>query len=366
VTDTVTLLLCGDVMLGRGIDQVLAHPGDPALAEEYMRDALGYVALAEEASGPVPRPADDAWPWGDAVQAIEESRPGVLVVNLETSVTTCSDFAPGKRVHYRMHPDNLGCLQAVRPDVCVLANNHLLDFGRAGLDETLRTLEAGGLRTAGAGRDLTAASAAAVVPRDGAPPVAVLAYGHASSGVPAGWSATPDRSGVALLPDLSARTAAVVAARVEQEKRRGAVVVLSLHWGSNWGYDVPREQVRFAHRMVDAGADVVHGHSSHHPRPMERYGGRLVLHGCGDFVNDYEGISGYERFRDDLRLLYRLELAPDGEVVGAELVPFRSRRLRLEGASSSDVHWLASTLDRVSRRHGVRVRASDSRLDLAW
>lgn len=367
MTDTVTLLLCGDVMLGRGIDQILAHPGDPALAEEYVRDAREYVALAERASGRIPRPVDDAWPWGEALAEIERARPGVLVINLETSVTRCGEFAPGKRVHYRMNPDNLGCLKAAGPDVCVLANNHVLDFGLAGFDETLRVMEAAGLRTAGAGRGLASASAPAVVPGDGRPDVAVLAYGHASSGVPVGWAATPDRPGVALLPDLSDRTAAVVAARVEREKRRGAIVVLSVHWGSNWGYDVARDQVRFAHQLVDAGVDVVHGHSSHHPRPIERYGGRLVLYGCGDFVNDYEGISGYERYRDDLRLLYRLELGADGALVGADLVPFQSRRLRLEAASPPDAEWLAEELDRVSRKRGVRVRrTSGDRLVLDW
>jgi poly-gamma-glutamate synthesis protein (capsule biosynthesis protein) len=165
---------------------------------------------------------------------------------------------------------------------------------------------------------------------------------------------------VALLPDLSGRTADEVAARVEQEKRSGAVVVLSVHWGTNWGYDVPAEQVRFAHRMVDAGADVVHGHSSHHPRPIEVYDGRLVLYGCGDLVNDYEGIGSHRRYRDDLRLLHRVRLAPGGALVAAELVPFRARRLRLERAAPAEAGWLASVLDRESRRFDTRVQPTDA------
>jgi len=358
VTGSLRLMLCGDVMLGRGLDQALAHPGDPALAEGYVRDARRYLDLAEEASGPIPRPVDDAWPWGEALGEIRRCRPAVVVVNLETSVTTCSDFAPGKAIHYRMSPANLGALLAAETNVCVLANNHVMDFGLRGLTETLRALEGGGLGTAGAGRDLDSASAPAIVSADGGLRVAVLAYAHGSSGVPDGWGASTGRPGVALLPDLSVGTVAPIAARVEREKRRGAIVVLSLHWGSNWGYDVPDEQIRFAHRMVDAGVDVVHGHSSHHPRPIEVYAGRLILYGCGDFVNDYEGIGGYEHYRDDLRLLYRVDLATDGALEAADLVPFRSRRLRLEPATSPDVAWLASVLDRESRSFGVRVRHS--------
>src|SRR5258707_9191678 len=63
----VTVFLCGDVMTGRGVDQVLPHPGDPELREGYIGDARGYVRLAERASGPIPRPARYAWPWGDGL-----------------------------------------------------------------------------------------------------------------------------------------------------------------------------------------------------------------------------------------------------------------------------------------------------------
>ena len=128
-----TLFLCGDVMTGRGVDQVLPHPGDPELRERYARDARAYVRLAERAHGRIPRPAGFAWPWGDALRVLEDVAPDVRVINLETSITRSRDFAPGKAVHYRMSPGNVPCLAAVRPDACALANNHVLDFGRRGL-----------------------------------------------------------------------------------------------------------------------------------------------------------------------------------------------------------------------------------------
>jgi poly-gamma-glutamate synthesis protein (capsule biosynthesis protein) len=360
---TVTVLLCGDVMLGRGIDQILRHPGDPALVEESLRDAREYVHLAEVASGTISRPVADSWPWGEALAEVAHSRPAVLVVNVETSITRAAAFARGKAVHYRMNPDNLPCLLAAGPDVCVLANNHVLDFGRSGLEDTLRTLEAAGVTTAGAGRDEREAFAPAIVETEGGTRVAVFGYCHPSSGVPRDWAAVGGRSGVALLPDLSDRTADEVGARAHEEKRRGSVVVVSLHWGSNWGFGVPEDQTRFARRLIEAGADIVHGHSSHHARPIEVYHGRLVAYGCGDFVNDYEGIGGYEEYHDELRVLYRLTVGPDGALAAADLLPFRSRRLRLERADPEQVDWLQSTLDRESRAYGVRVeRVSEDRL----
>jgi len=225
------VLLGGDVMLGRGVDQILARPGDPTLVEPHVRDAGDYVALAEASSGRVERPAPDGWPWGNALTQIDRSRPSLLVINLETSITGRADFAPGKAIHYRMNPDNIGALTVVRPDVCSLANNHVLDFGHRGLEDTLDALGQAGLVTAGAGRDLESAWAPAHVRASGGAEVAVLACAHATSGVPDSWAARNDRPGVAVLPDLSDRTASAVAARVRREKESSRLVVVSVHRG---------------------------------------------------------------------------------------------------------------------------------------
>jgi poly-gamma-glutamate synthesis protein (capsule biosynthesis protein) len=133
----VTVFACGDVMPGRGVDQILPHPGDPELREPYVRDARAYVDLAEDAHGPIPRPVSFGWPWGDALRVLEEIAPDVRVINLETSITASRGFAPGKAICYRMSPGNVPCVAAARPDVCALANNHVLDFGRRGLLDTL-------------------------------------------------------------------------------------------------------------------------------------------------------------------------------------------------------------------------------------
>src|SRR5207244_1874501 len=184
-----TLFLCGDVMTGRGIDQVLPHPGDPELREMSVADARAYVQLAERANGRIPRPADFSWPWGDALRILDDLAPDVRVINLEPSITRSSAFKPRKAVHYRMSP-------VTRP-------------------------------------------------------------------------------GVGFLPDLSDATASEVIGRVRAAKRPGDVVVVSVHWGSNWGYHVDSDQVRFAHRLIGGGVDLVHGHSSHHPRPVEVFRGKL-------------------------------------------------------------------------------------------
>lgn len=352
----VTLFLCGDVMLGRGVDQILPRPGDPELRESYVRDARTYVELAEEVNGPILRPAAPAWPWGAALTALEERRPDVRVVNLETSVTTSDDFAAGKSVHYRMNPANLPCLVAAAPDVCTLANNHVLDFGRRGLAETLDVLAGTALGTAGAGRDEAEAWRPTAVPVDDRSRVLVFSFGLPSSGIPHGWAARRDRPGVSLLTDLSPSSARRVTDHVQAAKRPGDVVVASVHWGPNWGYGLTADETRFAHALIDGGVDVVHGHSSHHPKPIEVYRGRLVLYGCGDFVDDYEGIRGWEEFRDDLRVMYFASLDPGtGTLAGLTMIPLQARKMRLEHASPADRTWLRCTLDRISAEFGTGV-----------
>ena len=274
------------------------------------------------------------------------------MINLETSVTRSADFAAGKAACYRMSPDNLPAVTVARPNVCVLANNHVLDFGRSGLAETLGTLAAAGLPAAGAGRDAAQAWQPSVVPVPGGGRMVVFGCGAASSGIPPRWAATVTRPGIAFLPRLSGAAADDLIARAGAARQPGDVVVVSIHWGPNWGYDVTGDQVRFAHRLIDGGADLIYGHSSHHPRPIEVYRGRLVLYGCGDAINDYEGISGYEEFRGDLRLLYFASLAADtGALTALRMVPMQARKMRLHHANAADSRWMHAVLERISHRH---------------
>ncbi|MEV6815154.1 CapA family protein [Micromonospora sp. NPDC051296] len=351
-----TIFLGGDVMTGRGVDQILPRPGSPELRERAVGDARQYVALAESASGPIPRPADPAWPWGDLRSVLAEAHPDVRLVNLETAVTRRGSHASGKAIHYRMHPDNIACLTAARLDVCALANNHVLDFGVDGLAETHDTLLAAGIRAVGAGPTHDEAWAPARLDMAAGRRLLVWSVAAESSGVPPGWAATGTAPGVALLPEVSEAGAGALLDRIGRQARPGDLIVVSVHWGSNWGYDVDPEQVAFAHRLIDGGVHVVHGHSSHHPRPVEIYRGRLVLYGCGDLIDDYEGIEGYESYRPELRLAYFATLDADGGALRRlRMVPMRMRRMRLEHAAPPDVHWLADVVGEVSRPFGTRI-----------
>jgi poly-gamma-glutamate capsule biosynthesis protein CapA/YwtB (metallophosphatase superfamily) len=358
----VTLALAGDVMTGRGIDQVLSVSSDPELREPALSDARGYVQLAERRHGPIPAPLEPEDLWGDALTLLHEVDPEALLVNLETSITVSRDFCSDKFVHYRMHPDNVRYLRAAGIDGCSLANNHVMDFGVEGLLETLTVLRANGIDTVGAGRDLQESRRVARIPLGlGGASLLFLGCCSTSSGVPSPWAAGTGRPGVDLLPDLSAVTADEITGRLREEKQPGDIAVVSLHWGSNWGDEVSLDKVAFAHRLVEGGVDLVHGHSSHHVRPVELYQGKLILYGCGDLITDYEGIRGHERWRGDLGALYFATLSlADGQLVGLRLNPLAMRKLSLRRTTPTDTETLQETLNRTSARFAVQFEQDEA------
>lgn len=341
-------------MLGRGIDQILPYPGRPELREPYVSDARDYLNLAVSANGLIPVPADFNYVWGEALAELERVSPYFRIINLETSVTASNAYWPNKEIHYRIHPRNVRCLNEAKIDCAVLANNHVLDFGYQGLTETLSTLSAAGIHTAGADEDIERASSPALLQRYQRR-VLVYACAHRSSGVPAEWAAEHDRGGVNLLPDCSDAALATIKETMVRHKQPGDTAIFSIHWGGNWGYDVDETHRHFAHQLIDeAGFDVIHGHSSHHAKGIELYRGKAVFYGCGDFIDDYEGIAGYQDFRSHLKLMYFLRLNPgDGTLISLEIVPMQMKRFRLQYAAEQEVEWISEMLKREGKTFGI-------------
>ena len=355
-------------MTGRGIDQALPHSSNPVLYEPYVRDARDYVDLAEKAHGPISRPLKFDYIWGDALEELERARVDARIINLETAITTATTPWPGKDIHYRMHHGNIACLSAAKISVCALANNHVLDWGYNGLFETLHILDEARIAHSGAGKNADEAAAPAIVDLTPQTRLLLFSFGSTSSGIPQEWRATSLRAGVNLLEDLSEAAAVRIANQMCQHQQPGDSLIASIHWGSNWGYKIPREQIAFAHRLIDEGVALVHAHSSHHVKGMEVYKGQLVLYGCGDFLTDYEGISGYEKFRGDLALMYLVDIeSGNGELRSARLVPLQMRRFRLKQTSAGDAAWLCDILNNLGAPFGTQTQLKeDNSLSLRW
>ena len=356
-------------MTGRGIDQILPHPGDPTLYEPSVKSSLDYVKFAERASGQIDWPVDFGYIWGEALDIFRREKPQAKIINLETAITRNDVHWHGKEVHYKMSPENVGCLTAAGIDCCILANNHMLDWGIPGLIDSLKTLDQSGIKHAGAGRNPREVQQPAILPVGEASRVIVFSLGSTTSGIPTTWSAEDDRPGLYVIETQRHDPIQALAQQIDKMKRPSDIVVVSIHWGGNWGYKIPGDQTEFAHRLVDeAGVDIVHGHSSHHVKAIEVYNERLILYGCGDFFNDYEGIGGYEDFRGDLALMYFADLNPaTGKLLALRMISTQVRRFRVNRASEVDAKWLEAMLNQEGTRYRTRVkRSNENTLTLEW
>jgi poly-gamma-glutamate synthesis protein (capsule biosynthesis protein) len=189
----------------------------------------------------------------------------------------------------------------------------------------------------------------------------IFGLGMPSSGVPPEWAATEIRSGVAYADDLSDHSIEILRERIMTYRKPGDRVIASIHWGGNWDYGIANREIRFAHALIDeASVDLIHGHSSHHPKAVEVYHDKLILYGCGDFIDDYEGIQGYEAYRGDLGLMYFPRLAPEsGALLSLEVIPTQVWRMQITRAQTGDALWLTEALNRESKRFGNRFVPQD-------
>ncbi|ELT99805.1 hypothetical protein CAPTEDRAFT_143582 [Capitella teleta] len=358
-------------MLARGIDMIQEHSCDPKIYEGNGLNAHGYVQLAEAANGPLPHKNDRGpdYVWGDALSVLKSRQPDLRLINLETSVTTSMTPWPTKAIHYKMHPNNVNILKAAEIDCCILSNNHTADWGLHSLKDTMCTLNNTSILYAGAGFNENEAVRPAVFSLPGKGRVLVFGVGHISSGVPDKWRAGETQEGLFMLDvHHPIRTSKQLRSIINNFREKDDIVVLSIHWGGNWGFNVDEYLTEFAHAAIDdSGVDLVHGHSSHHVKGLEVYKGKLVIYGCGDFINDYEGITGKEQFRGDLSLMYFADLDfRDGKLNTLEMVPMRMKKLRVTHASDADVTWLASTMSRECRRFNCDVQRDGRTLKLLF
>lgn len=200
----------------------------------------------------------------------------LTLVNLETAVTDRGTPEP-KTYHFRAPRTAFAALRAAGVDAVSIANNHILDYGRQGLSDTLDAATEAGFPVFGAGRDADAAYAPWLTTVRGLR-IAVLGMSQVHD-LAGSWRATATRSGVAMAFDAARATAAVRAARA-----RADLVIVFMHWGVE-GDPCPSAEMRsFAGRLSGAGADVVVGTHAHTLLGGGWLGRTYVHYGLGNFL----------------------------------------------------------------------------------
>ncbi|KAJ5713436.1 uncharacterized protein N7483_010617 [Penicillium malachiteum] len=378
-----TLTLVGDVMLARQVDQLLPTSIDSPRDARNVSDLKSKhpSTLNENAYTP-------SAPWGTTLPLLRST--DLFLINLETSVTTTNQAWPNKTYNYRMHPANLGpVLHAAHVDYASLANNHVLDYSEEGLVETVWTLKETGISFAGAGETTDEAYKPAVlwVPRsvqefhsrrvDGK---VVLPSQHRSesgenngfrvhvysaSDHPLDWASVPTFHFLDYSESTRERLRRLcVGSGIQNDSSesdtRPALKIFSVHWGPNYTWS-PSDQIRsLAHFLIDeCDVDIVYGHSSHHIQGAEVYHGRVILYGCGDFVNDY---VFRETYRNDLGAVWRVivrEAEKDRLMLDRlEIFPTRLEQFRacLLGIDAKDHAWVREKIQELSLELGTVAR----------
>jgi poly-gamma-glutamate synthesis protein (capsule biosynthesis protein) len=315
----------GDTMLGRGVGERLAAERRPTPAM-VVSDAVSELVAETD----------------------------LLVANLECCLSSRGQRwpDPGKAFFFRGPPAAAELLARLGVGAATLANNHALDYGHTGLADTLAALEKAGVAHVGAGPDLAAARTSTVL-RAGSLRVGLVGL----TDHPPAFGATADRAGVAFA-DL--RTGVPDWLSEALGELEADITVATPHWGPNMVAE-PVDHVRAAGpALIEAGADVVAGHSAHVFHGVETRAGAAVCYDLGDFIDDYAVDPG---LRNDLGVFWVFELERDGPV-GVQAVPLKLDFCHTRLAEGKDAAWVRRRLRAACEPFATAVRDDGERVTI--
>lgn len=320
------LLFGGDAMLGR------------LVGEAMLREGAGYPLGAVS---PLLRGAD------------------LAIANLECAVCEPAERWHGapKAFYFRAPPLAGQALLDAGIGLVSLANNHILDYGVQGLMDSLRVLDARRIAHAGAGADVDAALAPAIVERRGLRIGMAAFCDHQDD-----FAAGAGRAGMAWLGLHDEAAAADAFARALAPLRAAGVrwPILSLHWGPNMVSEPSSRQRRLAHAAIEAGWKIVYGHSAHVFQGVELYEGCPILYATGGLVDDY---AVDPVFRNDHQLLFELALGDDA-LARIVMHPLFIRHCRVFHANSAQRGWIFERMRGLCAKLGTELRVEGDTLAL--
>ena len=305
----VILSLAGDTMLGRLVNEAILKNG-------YR------------------------YPWGNTIPLLQQA--DLRIVNLENTFTSNTQKVP-KVFNFKSDPRNVQALKQAHIDVVSLANNHSKDFGDDGLLDTLQALHKKSIKTVGAGKNIRDARAPVIIKKNG---IKIGIIG-ATDNEP-GWIATRNNPGINY---FTVHNLDFLLADIKKLKKRADIVIVSLHWGPNMRERPTQPYIDAAHKIIDAGADIIHGHSSHNFQGIELYKNKLILYDVGDFVDDYRVDP---RLRNDWSFLFFITVAKDG-IKQAQLIPTKIERMQVNIATGSEKNKIIHRMQTVSKEFGTLI-----------
>ena len=323
----ITIAFTGDVMLGRLVND--------------------YVILANKLVTHV---------WGDMIDLLKGA--DLIIINLENAIARSGKpwSKTPKVFFYRSDPKAIHVLKAAGVDYVTLANNHVLDYDEDAFIETLHHLEKNKILYAGAGRDIGEASRPAFLEAKGIR-IAIIAF---TDNMPE-WEATETNPGVNYIEvSVDEKNFGRLRKSIEDVKNKSDLVIISAHWGPNMMQRPSKAFKEFAHAVIDAGADIFHGHSAHIFQGIEIYRGRLIMYDTGDFVDDY---AVDEDLRNDQTFLFLITLSKKG-IEKIELIPGLISHMQVNRAKGKDLEDIMGKMIKLSEEMGTKMFKKGDRLEV--
>jgi poly-gamma-glutamate synthesis protein (capsule biosynthesis protein) len=256
-------------------DETAVTPGaSPASDEERISlSFVGDLLIADYVSAITAREGYD-FLYKPALLYLSE--PDLTAGNLEFPVTTRGIPVVGTPYVFKGSPDVLPSMRDAGFDVMSLANNHALDQGVEGMQDTMKHLDDAGISHMGAGNNDTEAFAPVIKEVRGIK----VAYVGISRVVPFGsWKADKNTPGLAESYDINRATAAI-----KKAKEQADIVVVMVHWGKERVDQPEPYQKDFGRQYIDAGADLVIGSHPHVLQGFEMYKGKWIAYSLGNFI----------------------------------------------------------------------------------
>jgi poly-gamma-glutamate synthesis protein (capsule biosynthesis protein) len=203
----------------------------------------------------------------------------LTMVNVETAITDGGEPVAGKNYHFRSPAQTFDALKAAGVDVVNMANNHALDYGPTGLQDTFAAIDAAKLPVTGLGHDANQAYAPFRTTIKGQRIAILSASDWLEPELVDAWSATDSQPGIAFSIDRTRLLAEVAKVRPEVD-----TLVVFLHWGTEETWCASGEQQDLATALLGAGADIIVGSHAHRVFGAGKVGTALVAYGMGNFV----------------------------------------------------------------------------------
>ncbi len=301
--------LTGDVMIGRLVEETLQFK-EPA-----------YI-------------------WGNTLSLLQSA--DFNLVNLEAALTRSTHEVP-KVFNFKACPERAEALRLAPVHAANLANNHSLDYGLEGLEETLKVLDQAEILHAGAGNNIAEAKKPVITTVKGIKIGIIGCTDNEPS-----WIATARRPGTRYI-EIAPSGLREIENEVKDLRGKVDLVILTIHWGPNMRESPSGIFEDFARGAIDAGVDIFHGHSAHIFQGVEIYKSKVILYDTGDFIDDYMVDPS---LRNDRSFFFIVE-AVKGKILSLRLFPVLIRNCQVNISKGKDRLETMERMEALSKKYGT-------------